>query len=63
MFNTDEMISTNEGEHSKEIHSEEEGTQLRKEKENILLFKRHNIDKAIQNDDVDLNVIFSNMTN
>lgn len=55
------MRYKNEGVDSKELRRrrEEEGIQLRKQKRDIQLFKRRNINETIQNDetDVSLNII------
>jgi len=53
------MRYKNEGVDSKELRRrrEEEGMQLRKQKRDIQLFKRRNINETIQNDDLDVSVI------
>lgn len=64
MSNTHRMRYKNEGVDSKELRRrrEEEGIQLRKQKRDIQLFKRRNINETIQNEDVDVSVIFLIMT-
>ncbi|XP_060879657.1 importin subunit alpha-7 [Metopolophium dirhodum] len=56
MSNTHRMRYKNEGVDSKELRRrrEEEGIQLRKQKRDIQLFKRRNINETIQNDDPDV---------
>lgn len=58
MSNTHRMRYKNEGVDSKELRRrrEEEGIQLRKQKRDIQLFKRRNINETIQTDDVDVSV-------
>jgi len=53
------MRYKNEGVDSKELRRrrEEEGIQLRKQKRDIQLFKRRNINETIQNEDPDVSVI------
>lgn len=58
MSNSHRMRYKNEGVDSKELRRrrEEEGIQLRKQKRDIQLFKRRNINETIQTDDVDVSV-------
>lgn len=58
MSNTHRMRYKNEGVDSKELRRrrEEEGIQLRKQKRDIQLFKRRNINETIQNDETDVSV-------
>lgn len=55
------MRYKNEGVDSKELRRrrEEEGIQLRKQKRDIQLFKRRNINETIQNDEADVSMIYS----
>lgn len=61
MSNTHRMRYKNEGVDSKELRRrrEEEGIQLRKQKRDIQLFKRRNINDTIQNDDIDVSAVLS----
>lgn len=61
MSNTHRMRYKNEGVDSKELRRrrEEEGIQLRKQKRDIQLFKRRNINETIQNDEADVSVNYS----
>lgn len=61
MSNTHRMRYKNEGVDSKELRRrrEEEGIQLRKQKRDIQLFKRRNINETIQNDDIDVSAVHS----
>lgn len=58
MSNTHRMRYKNEGVDSKELRRrrEEEGIQLRKQKRDIQLFKRRNINDTIQSEDADVSV-------
>lgn len=60
MSNTHRMRYKNEGVDSKELRRrrEEEGIQLRKQKRDIQLFKRRNINETIQTDDVDVSTVY-----
>lgn len=59
MSNTHRMRYKNEGVDSKELRRrrEEEGIQLRKQKRDIQLFKRRNINETIQSEDSDVSMI------
>lgn len=61
MSNTHRMRYKNEGVDSKELRRrrEEEGIQLRKQKRDIQLFKRRNINETIQSEDSDVSMICS----
>lgn len=58
MSNTHRMRYKNEGVDSKELRRrrEEEGIQLRKQKRDIQLFKRRNINETIQSEESDVSV-------
>lgn len=57
------MRYKNEGVDSKELRRrrEEEGIQLRKQKRDIQLFKRRNINETVQGDDVDVSTMSKNL--